>query len=110
MKNVLFLCSRNRLRSPTAETVFFEAQGYEVRSAGLSHDAIEPTTPGLVEWADYIFVMEKCHRNKLQQKFRKHLNGQKVICLDIPDDYEYMEEALVVLLKSKLSPFFTRKR
>jgi predicted protein tyrosine phosphatase len=110
MKNVLFLCSQNRLRSPTAETVFSEADGYDVRSAGLNNDAIEPTTPEIIEWADYIFVMEKTHRNKLQKKFRKQLNGQRVICLDIPDEYEYMEEALVSLLKSKLGPFFARKR
>jgi predicted protein tyrosine phosphatase len=106
MKHVLFLCSQNRLRSPTAESIFADRDGFEVRSAGLNNDAVVPTTPKLVEWADYIFVMEKAHRNKLQKKFKKHLNKQRVICLNIPDEYEYMEDGLIRLLKHRLGNFF----
>jgi len=36
MTNLLFLCSRNRLRSPTAEPVFADRPGVETASAGLS--------------------------------------------------------------------------
>lgn len=68
MKNVLFLCSQNRLRSPTAEAVFSNIDGFEVRSAGLNNDAVVRVSPELVEWADYIFVMEKLHKNKLQKR------------------------------------------
>ena len=39
MNCVLFLCGRNRLRSPTAEMVFTGYTGIEVDSAGLNHDA-----------------------------------------------------------------------
>jgi predicted protein tyrosine phosphatase len=106
MKHVLFLCSQNRLRSPTAESIFTDSDGFEVRSAGLNNDAVVPTTPELVEWANYIFVMEKAHRNKLQKKFKKHLNKQKVICLNIPDEYEYMEDGLIRLLRHRLGNFF----
>ena len=106
MKNVLFLCSQNRLRSPTAENIFSDINGFDVRSAGLNNDAISPTTPELIEWADYIFVMEKRHRDRLQKKFKKYINKQRIICLNIPDEYEYMEEGLVRLLKSKLDVFF----
>lgn len=109
MKHVLFLCSQNRLRSPTAESIFAEYEGFEVRSAGLNNDAVVSTTPDLIEWADYIFVMEKAHRNKLQKEFRKYLNNQIVICLDIPDEYEYMDEGLIRILKHRLGNFF-RKR
>jgi predicted protein tyrosine phosphatase len=107
MKHVLFLCSQNRLRSPTAESIFADIDGFEVRSAGLNNDAIVSTSPELIEWADYIFVMEKSHRNKLQKKYKKQLNKQRVICLDIPDEYEYMDEGLINILKQRLGVFFT---
>lgn len=109
MKHVLFLCSQNRLRSPTAESIFAGIDGFEVRSAGLNNDAIVSTSPELVEWADYILVMEKSHRNKLKKKYKKHLNKQRVICLDIPDEYEFMDEGLIKLLKNRLEVFFRNK-
>lgn len=106
MKHVLFLCSQNRLRSPTAETIFADRFGFHVRSAGLSNDAVVPATVQLVKWADYIFVMEPVHRKKLLHKFKSHLDRQRVICLDIPDEYAYMDESLVELLKQRLDIFF----
>ena len=102
MKKVLFLCSQNRLRSPTAEQVFSSHDGIEVASAGLNNDAENPTTPELVAWADVIFVMERAHRNKLQKRFKTSLKA-RVICLDIPDEYEFMEDGLVSLLKAKVT-------
>ena len=101
-KNVLFICSQNRLRSPTGEQVFANWPGIETSSAGLNHDAENPVTPELVTWADIIFVMERAHRSKLSAKFKPQLNGKRVICLEIPDEYEYMEESLVRLLKAKV--------
>lgn len=65
--------------------------GLEVDSAGLNHDAETPLTPEQITWADVIFVMEKTHRNKLSQRFRAQLKGKKVVCLNIPDEYEYMD-------------------
>jgi predicted protein tyrosine phosphatase len=102
MKKVLFLCSQNRLRSPTAEQVFASHGGIEVASAGLNNDAENPTSAELVAWADVIFVMEKAHRNRLQRRFRRHLRA-RVICLDIPDEYEFMDEGLIRLLKAKVA-------
>jgi Predicted protein tyrosine phosphatase len=64
-----------------------------------------PVSPELLAWADTVFVMEKAHRNRLSAKFKRHLNGKRVICLDIPDDYAYMDPALVRLLKQKVSRF-----
>ena len=103
MKNVLFICSQNRLRSPTAEQVFSSRPNIECASAGLNHDAENPVTPELVEWAEIIFVMEKAHRNKLTSKFKKYINNKRVICLDIPDDYEFMDPVLVSFLKAKVA-------
>ncbi|MDB5870880.1 MAG: hypothetical protein JWQ07_322 [Ramlibacter sp.] len=60
-------------------------------------------TADQVEWADVIFVMEKAHRAKLAQRFKMHLNGKRIVCLDIPDDYEFMQAELVSLLEKKVS-------
>jgi predicted protein tyrosine phosphatase len=106
MKRVLFICSQNRLRSPTAEQVFSDRPGFEVASAGLNPEAETPVCPELLEWSDVIFVMEKAHRNKLTRKFSAHLRDKRIICLDIPDEYEFMDPALVRLLEAKAGPFF----
>ena len=104
MKKLLFVCSQNRLRSPTAEAVFCEYEGLEVDSAGLDREAEIPLCSEAIEWADIIFVMEKSHRNKLSKKFQPWLKDKRVVCLDIPDEYEYMEPSLVDLLKEKVLP------
>jgi predicted protein tyrosine phosphatase len=100
MRNVLFICSQNRLRSPTAEQVFSSWPGIETASAGINNDAENPVTPELLEWADIIFVMERTHRSRLSAKFKPHLGGKRVICLEIPDDFEFMDPSLVTLLKA----------
>ena len=102
IKHILFICGKNRRRSPTAEQIFAARPGIEVASAGLSHDADNLVSAELVGWADIVFVMEKLHRTKLLAQFRSSLNGTKVICLDIPDRYEFMDPDLVALLKLKV--------
>ena len=105
MKRALFICSQNRLRSPTAEQVFSSWPEVETDSAGLGGDASVPLSPEQIHWASVIFVMEKAHRNRLQQRFRAHLNGKQVICLNIPDNYDYMQPELVALLEAKAGKF-----
>ena len=106
MKRVLFVCTQNRLRSPTAEQVFADRPGFEVASAGLDASAETPVSAELLEWADVIFVMEKTHRNKLSKRFRACLKNKRVICLDIPDQFGYMDPMLIRLLEAKVGPFF----
>ena len=108
MTNVLFVCSANRLRSPTAEQVFSTWPGIETDSAGISNGADVVLSSEQVEWADIIFVMEKTHRNKLNRKFRSSLNSKRVICLDIPDDYEFMDPVLVRTLENRVGRFLAR--
>jgi predicted protein tyrosine phosphatase len=105
MKRVLFVCSQNKLRSPTAEQIFSTWEGIEVSSAGLNNDAVEPLTGEMVAQADIIFVMEKAHRNKLGHRFRAQLKSARVICLDIPDDYDFMDPELIRLLEGRVPRF-----
>ncbi len=104
MTNILFICGKNKWRSPTAEQVFAEVPGLACASAGLSHDAEVPVSDELVAWASMIFVMEKVHKAKLSARFKPHLAGKKVVCLGIADRYKFMEPALVQLLRDKVTP------
>jgi predicted protein tyrosine phosphatase len=103
--NILFVCGKNKWRSPTAEQMFAGYPGVVSASAGLSHDAEVPLSAELVEWADMIFVMEKVHKTKLSAQFRPQLSGQRVVVLGIPDNYKFMDEALVRLLEKKVTPY-----
>lgn len=105
MKQVLFVCSQNKLRSPTAEQVFAAYPGVSTDSAGTNHDAVNELTEEHILWADLIFVMEKTHRQKVTRKFGHLLKHQRVVCLDIPDNYGFMDEALMALLKRKVTKF-----
>jgi predicted protein tyrosine phosphatase len=105
----LFICSKNRLRSPTAEQVFATWPNVETDSAGLNADADVALSPEQVRWADIVFVMEKAHRARLSAKFRACLNGKKVICLDIPDDYAFMQPELIALLEQKAGKFLRQR-
>ena len=108
MLRALFLCGKNRLRSPTAEQVFATYPDVDTDSAGVNHDADCPVTEEHIAWADVIFVMERAHLRKLRQRFRSSLGKARVVCLDIPDDYAYMDERLVELLKQRV-PMHLRK-
>jgi predicted protein tyrosine phosphatase len=104
-KRILFLCSQNKLRSPTAETIFSDHPTIEVDSAGLNHDAEVPLSEEQINWADLIIVMEKAHRNRLNRKFKSCLAGKRVAVLDILDDYDYMDPELVTLLRAKCAAY-----
>ncbi|MEH2061204.1 MAG: low molecular weight protein tyrosine phosphatase family protein [Nostoc sp.] len=110
MKKLLFICSKNKLRSPTAEAVFSEYEEFETDSAGLDRSAEVPLSTEAIAWADMIFVMEKSHKNKLSKNFQPFLKDKKIICLDIPDEYEYMQPALIELLKQKVLPLLKIKK
>ena len=96
------------MRSPTAEAVFAKWDGVQAASCGLNHDADVPASAELIEWADIIFVMEKTHRNKLSAKFKQHLGNKRVVCLDIRDEFEYMDPKLVSLLQARVSKHLPR--
>lgn len=104
MKKLLFLCSRNRWRSPTAEKIFHDVDGFQARSAGTEPGARIKVSAGHLGWADVIFVMEQKHARRLREKFAEEVADKPVICLHIPDDYEFMQPELIALLESAVTP------
>ncbi|WP_043176475.1 low molecular weight protein tyrosine phosphatase family protein, partial [Burkholderia ambifaria] len=97
-------CSRNRLRSPTAEAVFAGWPGVETDSAGLAPDADTQVCVEQLEWAEIVFVMERAHKSRLAARFGARLKHKKIVCLDIPDRYTYMQPELIALLERKAGP------
>ena len=100
---LLFLCSRNQWRSPTAEALFRDHPRYEARSAGTVGSARVKVTAGHIGWADLIFCMEKKHAAVVQERFTTELADKPLIVLRIPDDFEFMDPALIDLLRAELA-------
>ena len=102
MKRFLFVCSQNKLRSPTVEQIFSKRSDIEVSSAGTNNDAENPIDLEQIGWADVVVVMEKRHRNKMQKRFYSALKTKRVVVLDIPDEYDFMDDRLIRLLEIKM--------
>jgi len=100
---VLFICSRNQWRSPTAEAVWRRHPDLEVRSAGTSSSARRRVGAADIAWADVILVMEHSHKEQLRKRFRDPLGRTPVEVLDIPDDYGFMDPELVEILQSSVA-------
>lgn len=103
--NSLFICSRNQWRSPTAERVFAVGYGLSTRSAGTSKHAKHTVSLKDIVWANMIFVMEQKHKQNIKEKFAQQLQHKKVVVLDIPDDFPYMDEELIEILKDTMLPY-----
>jgi len=102
-KKVLFICGWNIDRSPTAEDLLKDKEGYEVKSAGTRPGARNKVSKELTEWADIIFVMEQEHEVALKQ-----INPEatkKIIVLNIRDNYKRGDPRLTKILTDKLSKY-----
>jgi len=97
--NVLFVCSRNQWRSPTAEAIWRSHSKLNVRSGGTSQNARHHVSENDIRWADVIFVMEEKHKSRLKAEYTRVLDFKPIHVLDILDDYKYMDAELVELLK-----------
>jgi len=101
---ILFICSRNQWRSPTAEAIYSRVDGLSVRSAGTAKSGKRRVKAVDLNWADIIFVMEDRHKTRLRQDFRSEVSNIDVRVLDVPYDYKYMDPDLIEILKAKLDP------
>lgn len=102
--NVLFVCSRNKWRSPTAEKMYKNSPDLQVRSAGTEPSARRKVSSRDVEWAEVIFVMEKKHKQRLMEKYPVEMKDKRITVLDITDDYAYMDQELMAMIKRSVDP------
>lgn len=102
---LLFLCSQNRRRSLTAEKIFNQYRNCEARSAGTEANSRVKVTAGMIGWADIIFCMEKKHIRRIKEKYAEELTNKQVVCLNIPDDFEYMDDELQEILISYVEEY-----
>jgi predicted protein tyrosine phosphatase len=104
-EHLLFVCSRNQWRSPTAAALFKNSQLYVAKSAGTSDKARIKLTANLINWADQIFVMEKRHAAIIRQNYPDLIADRSIITLQISDDYQYMDPELIEILESRLAEY-----
>ncbi|MBO0935258.1 protein tyrosine phosphatase [Fibrella sp. HMF5335] len=104
---LLFVCSRNRKRSLTAEHVFAHEPHYAVRSAGTEAGARTKLTPGLLGWADVVFVMEIKHRDWIQRRYSDLVANKPLVNLLVADNYACMDEELVDILISRVTTYLS---
>ncbi|HZY36607.1 MAG TPA: protein tyrosine phosphatase [Mucilaginibacter sp.] len=105
MSNLLFICSKNQWRSPTAEMLFKNHPVHEARSAGTSEKARTRVNEKLLLWADVIFAMERRHRQLLNERFPSALVNKQLVILEIEDDYPFGDAELIEILKEKLTDY-----
>ncbi|MCL1836273.1 MAG: hypothetical protein FWG46_01865 [Treponema sp.] len=98
---ILFVCSANIDRSPTAELIYSSKKNLEVKSAGVSDYAMTPITIELIQWADIILCMEKKHMHKIKKKYSDIVPSKVIDSLNVPDVYEYMNIELVNIIREK---------
>ncbi len=99
---VLFICTYNMMRSVTAENIFRDDPMLEVKSAGTHPEAVVRVDENLLEWADLIFVMENTHQVFIDKNLDSLNLFKKIICLNISDEYNYMDADLMGILKKRV--------
>ncbi|RWY52453.1 low molecular weight protein tyrosine phosphatase family protein [Mucilaginibacter gilvus] len=105
MPNLLFICSKNQWRSPTAELLFKNHALHQARSAGTGDKARVKLNQKMLDWADVIFVMEYRHRDIVKQNFC--LNGSAIVVLDVEDLYQFNDPELVEILQNSLAAYLS---
>jgi len=106
----LFICHYNRKRSATAERVFGKDPSLEVLSAGTSEEAMVQVNQRMLEWADLVFVMDDEQVQALGKMFPSHPALDHVVCLNILDDYHFLDPDLVAILQQRTRPHFEKLR
>lgn len=108
MKRVLFVCTANLQRSPTAEDSFQGWKGiWEARSAGILPDpGCNQLSQEVVDWADVIVVMEPVHRQYIQANYQ--LATSKIHVLHIPDVFFRGDTKLKEKLLQQVPPILEK--
>ncbi len=104
-KRLLFVCSANRWRSPTAESLFRGHPTVEARSAGTENGARVRLTRRHLDWADIVYCMEDRHADRIRERFGD-LGDKPVVVLDVPDIYRFKDPNLIEVLQLELAEYF----
>jgi predicted protein tyrosine phosphatase len=104
----LFICHQNRRRSATAERIFAKDPALDVRSAGTGTDALVRVNQRMLDWADIVFVMDEVQGRDLALMFPDHPGIGRVVCLNIPDRFDFLNPELVTLLEQRVLPHLDR--
>ena len=99
---ILFVCSRNKWRSPTAEKIYWNHNKISVRSAGLSSKGNHQINEKDISWADLIIFMENWHKSKLIAQYRGTVRIPKTEVLNIPDEFKYMDDEMIEIMKPQI--------
>jgi predicted protein tyrosine phosphatase len=97
-RHILFVCGKARMRSPTAARIAPDLLDCTADFAGLSRDADHPLTPEQIAEANVIAVMERGQIARLKRQVGPLLRDKRVVCLDVPDRFDFMAPELVALL------------
>jgi predicted protein tyrosine phosphatase len=105
---LLFVCTINRMRSATAQELYKEDARFEVASAGTAISARQVLDSELLAWADAILVMEKEHRSFIRKHFLTVYQQKKIVCLYIPDKYDFMQPEIQYILRERIEDVYQR--
>ena len=108
--NLLFICSGNKWRSPTAEKIYANDPRVKVRSAGTSRSAEHTVNIHDIRWAEIIVVMEYQHKQRLSATFQQSLEHKPIHVLDIPDDFGFMDDELIDWIRDMVEPIIEEAR
>jgi predicted protein tyrosine phosphatase len=97
--HILFVCGRNQWRGPTAEKIYRDDPRIHVRSAGVSVRSSRQVSADDLSWADLIIVMEQRYKSRILGTFRDHPKRPPIVSLEIPDEYQFMDEELIGLIR-----------
>jgi predicted protein tyrosine phosphatase len=110
-ERILFICTANLDRSPTAEALYRDDPRYDVRSAGTAPFATTPLTREMLLWADRAFVMcERHDRHHTEIKMRFPKLDTPIVDLDVEDRWPRDHPELVKRLLKKLAPYLGEPR
>jgi predicted protein tyrosine phosphatase len=106
---ILFICSKNKVRSVTAEKVYQRVSGLQVRSRGTDASARVRVGEGDIGWAEMILCFERRNFVDLKARFgEESLEGKEIHILDIRNErneYGIMSAKLVSKIKEATDPY-----
>lgn len=107
-KRVLFVCTINLMRSATAHKIFLNDLRLEVKSAGTHRSAETVLSRELLDWSESLVVMEERHLNFIKKMYPEIAKNKRIVCLDVPDNYDYLDPELIALLRERIEEGITR--